>query len=276
MYEGYDVDEVRTPLQRFGEALRDARELRPAGKLSQTELARRAKTSKSTISRIERAVPPIPSHLPALFDQIFETDGLFKRLYEEAAAQTFPALYRRRMALEREAIAVWEWSPTIVPGLFQTGAYARVLFRNSDRRASEDEITASVGSRLARQDLLRGATPPDVRLVLCESAIRNRIGSSEVMRDQLAALLSVGERPTTRVQVLPLDSEAHLLNDGAITLLTSPSHVTVACVEAFRTAGIIDDPQHVRTAQRAYNDLTSEALSPRESALLLREQMESL
>ncbi|MFE6028407.1 helix-turn-helix domain-containing protein [Streptomyces niveus] len=276
MYEGYGVDEVRTPLEQFGEALRDARELRPAGKLSQTELARRAKTSKSTISRIERAVPPTPSHLPALFDQIFETDGLFKRLYEEVVAQTFPALYRRRMALEREAIAVWEWSPTIVPGLFQTGGYARALFRNGDRRASEEEISASVGSRLARQDLLRGAAPPDVQLVLCESVIRNRIGSPAVMKDQLAALLDIGARPTARVQVLPLDAEPHLLNDGAITFLTSPSHVTVACVEAFRTAAIIEESQHVRAALRGYDELTSEALSKRESAALIREQMETL
>lgn len=266
----------RDPRERFGEALRDARELRPTGKLSQTDLARRARTSKSSISRIERGVPPIPSNLPGLFDQIFETDGLFKRLYEEAVTQSVPALYRRRMALEQQAVAIWEWSPSLIPGLFQTGGYARALFRADDPRASAEEVAAWVGRRLARQDLLKGAAPPDVRVVLCESVIRRRIGSAEVMRDQLAALLRYAEQPTTRFQLLPLDAEPHPLVEWPVTFLTAPNHLTTVCVESYRMTGMIEESEHVRKATRAYDDLTGEALSVRESAVLVREQMEKL
>ncbi|WP_411141264.1 helix-turn-helix domain-containing protein [Streptomyces sp. x-80] len=272
-----EVDESDgDPRKEFGNALRDARELYPERKLTQTDLARRARTSKSAISRMERGVPPIPGGLPELFDQIFETDGLFKRLYDEVAAHSFPARYRRRMALERKAVAISEWSPTVVPGLLQTGGYARALLRAGDPRASEDEISASVGKRLARQDLLRGAAPPDVRVVLCESVLRRRVGSPEVMRDQLAALLSLGAQPTTRLYVLPLDAEPHPLIEWPVTLLTTPHHVTVVCVETYRTTDIIEKPEDVRRAARAYDDLTGEALSARDSADLLRERMEAL
>ncbi|WP_299532518.1 helix-turn-helix transcriptional regulator [uncultured Streptomyces sp.] len=261
--------------ERFAQDLRTARELHPEGPLSQTELARRARTSKTTVSRVENGVGPVPPTLPVLFDQIFRTDGHFKRLYEEAVASSFPALYRRRMALEKTAVAVWEWSPTIVPGLFQTGAYARALLRRGDPRAGEEEIGALVGARLARQDLLRGASPPVVRLIICESVLGRRVGTAEVMRDQLAALLAHTQRLTTRIQVLPLDAEPHLLIDSPITLLTTPQHQTYACVEAFRTAAIIEDVEQVRNALRAYDELTSEALSARDSAALIREKLDT-
>ncbi|WP_274559104.1 helix-turn-helix domain-containing protein [Streptomyces spiramyceticus] len=265
-----------SPRQQFAEALRSARELHPGSTLSQTDLARKARTSKSTISRVETGTGPIPPELPPLFDQVFATDGLFKRLYEDTVAQSFPELYRRRMALEREAVAVWEWSPTIVPGLLQTGGYARAILRKGDPRASDREISANVGARLARQDVLRGAAPPDVRVVLCESVIRRRVGTHEVMRDQLATLLAHGERATTRIQILPLDAEAHLLIEWPVTFLTGPNHVTMVCVEAYRSAAIIDDQEPVRAAVRAYDGVTSEALSARDSADLIRDQMESL
>ncbi|MFE2848323.1 helix-turn-helix domain-containing protein [Streptomyces scopuliridis] len=264
------------PREAFGRALRDARRQRQAGRLSQSDLGRLSRTSKSTISRIEGGVPPISSHLPELFDQIFETDGQFKRLYEEVVNQSFPAVFRRRMALERQATAIWEWSPTIIPGLFQTPEYARALFRSGYPRATEGEITNYVRTRLTRQELLRNDAPPDVRLVVCQSVIQRRIISRDAMREQLAVLITQGGRPTTRVQVLPLDAEPHILMDGPITFLTAPNHVSVACVEAFRTANIHEDPEPVRTAMRAYDDLTGEALSSRESAEFIRKQMEKL
>ncbi|MFI9584647.1 helix-turn-helix domain-containing protein [Streptomyces sp. NPDC052236] len=270
-----------SPRQLFSEELKTARHLystdfgsRP---LSQTELAKKARTSKSTISRLENSDGPIPPELPPLFDQIFTTDGLFKRLYEEAITTgSFPDRFRRRMALERGAITVWEWSPTVVPGLFQTGGYARALLGAGKPRASEREIAAEVGSRLTRQDILRAAAPPDVRVVLCESVIRRKIAPANVMRDQLAALLAHAEHRTTRIQVLPLDAPPHLLIDWPVSFLTGPNHQTAVCVENYRTAEIIEDPEHVRRAARAYEDLAAEALSAGLSADFIRDHMESL
>jgi hypothetical protein len=214
--------------------------------------------------------------LPELFDQIFATDGMFKRLYEEIVAQSFPAVYRRRMTLEQAAIGVWEWSPTIVPGLLQTEGYARALLRAGNRRAVDQEIAALVGARLARQGMLKAPAPPDLRVILCESVIKRRVGPAEVMREQLGALLRRGEAPTTRIQILPLDAEPHLLIDVPVTFLTSSTHATVVCVDAYRTASIVDDPEHVRAAVDAYDGITSEALSARDSAELIRRRLEAL
>ncbi|MCJ1677675.1 helix-turn-helix transcriptional regulator [Streptomyces sp. APSN-46.1] len=264
------------PRRQFAEELKSARELYPERRLTQTDLARLARTSKSTISRLESGKGPIPPELPAVLDQLFKTDGLFKRLHEETLAQSFPAIHRRRMKLERESIAVWEWSQNVVPGLLQTSDYARAILKKGDTRASEAEITNLLRARLARQDILRSATPPELRVVLCESVLHRHLGHRDVMRGQLAALLTHMEQPTTGIRVLPLDAEGHLLLAGSVSFLTAPNHVTAVCVEAYRTTGIVEEPEHVRAAQRAFEDLMGEALSARRSADLIRDQMERL
>ncbi|MFE6691010.1 helix-turn-helix domain-containing protein [Streptomyces sp. NPDC057743] len=276
--DGLDAgqDEVTDARRQFAEELKSARELHNPRPLSQKALARLVGTSKSTISRVETCQGRIPPELPAKLDEVLGTDGKFKRLYEEVVSRSFPSLYRRRMALERSAIAIREWSPTIVPGLLQTADYARALFKGSVPRAGEDEVAAHVSSRLARQTILRGDTPPDVHVVLCESVLRRHLGSPDIMRRQLKALLDAGERPMLRVQVLPLDATAHLFSDWPVTLFTSLTHQTSVCVENFKTVGIIDEPDHVRMALRTYDEITSEALPARESASLIATQMESL
>ncbi|MGN7135775.1 helix-turn-helix domain-containing protein [Streptomyces pseudogriseolus] len=268
--------EEESPRRRFAEELRSARELFGDKGLSQTELGRIARTSKSTISRLESTTGPIPPELPAVLDEVFGTEGMFKLLYEEIVAADFPALYRRRMSLKREAEAIWEWSPTIVPGLLQTEGYARALLLKGKPRATPEEIEGDVSKRLARQSVLHVSAPPDLRVVLCESVLMRRVGNAEVMREQLAALLEHGSRPTTRLRILPLDAEAHLMIDWPASFLTLRNDVTVVCVEAYRTAGIIEEPEHVRPAVRAYTDLMGEALPAPQSATLITEYMEKL
>ncbi|WP_405985647.1 Scr1 family TA system antitoxin-like transcriptional regulator [Streptomyces sp. NBC_00872] len=272
-----EVDEDgNTPRKRFGEAVRDARELRPAGKMSQTELARKTRTSKSAISRIERGTPPIPAGLPPLLDQIFETDGLFKRLYDEACADNFPAQYRRRMGVEPLAAAIAEWSPTVIPGLLQTAPYARALFRAGDPRAGEREIANKVATRMARKEVFRGGSPPDFSVIVCESVIRRVVGGPDVMRDQLSALLSRGAHPTTVLQVLPLDAGTHGLMSGAMSILTTPDGNPVVYTEGVRSGAMIDDEAAVRHLTRLYDVITASALSPDASASVIRELMEAL
>ncbi|MEN8653567.1 helix-turn-helix transcriptional regulator [Streptomyces sp. 21So2-11] len=268
--------ELEDPRKQFGDELKKARLLHPPGRLTQTDLARKARTSKSQISRIENEHGYIPPALPPLFDEFFGTDGLFKRLHDEITTQSFPALYQQRMTLEREAVEVAEWSPTLVPGLLQTPAYADAILRAGDPRASDQEIARLVSARLRRQEVLWGPTPPDLRVVLCESVLLRQIVSAELMRDQLKALLQHADRPTSSLQILPLRAAPHLLMDYGASFLTNKSHVTIVCVETYRTAGMVDDPELVRAATRAYDGLVGEAHPQGMSADLIRDLLETL
>ncbi|MFF4286862.1 Scr1 family TA system antitoxin-like transcriptional regulator [Streptomyces sp. NPDC001633] len=269
------MDDEQDPRQRFAEECRSARELFPERRLNQTQLARMVRVSKSTISRVEICEGPIPPDLPPLLDQVFSTDGLFKRLYEQIAAGSYPAHSRRRMMLEPRARAIAEWSATLVPGLLQTGAYARALFRTGDPRATERELVHKVGSRLARQDILRGSTPPDLSVVVCESVLRRNVGGRKVMRDQLAALLWYGSQPTTVLQVLPFSANAPELLDGSLSILTMPDGGTVLYTEGVRFGSIIEEPATVRHLSRSYDVVRASALSRDASADLIRELMEA-
>ncbi|MCS0635866.1 helix-turn-helix transcriptional regulator [Streptomyces sp. LP05-1] len=271
-----DVERVDDPLMAFAERLKQDRELYPERRLTQADVARMVHMSSSTISRVESGRYPIPDGLPALLDRIFNTDGVYKRLYEASVAASFPVLFQRRMLLERNAEAIWEWSPCMVPGLLQTSRYAHSLIRKWDRLASATEVARLTAARVDRQEVFRRAAPPDVRMVLCASTLLRRPVEHDVMREQLAALLTHAQRPTVRLHVLPLDAPAHTLMDNPISILTTSTHETVICVEAYETAAIIQDLDKVRTAVRAYHDLSEEALSARASAEFIRDQMEKL
>ncbi|MEU9037768.1 helix-turn-helix transcriptional regulator [Streptomyces sp. NPDC048352] len=264
------------PRRRFAEELKSARELYPERRLTQTDLARLARTSKSTISRLESGKGPIPPELPAVLDQIFGTDGVFRRLDEEMAIRSSRAIHRRRREVERSASAVWEWSPTLVPGLLQTSGYARALLRVGAPVADEEQLTAMTRARLARQEILQGPRPPHLRVVLCESVILRRFVPAPEMWEQLAALVSHSERPTTSIRILPLNAEPNLLIDVPLSILTSPTHVQSVCIDSYRTARIITEPEDVRDAVRAFGDLEGEALPAQQSVELIRRQMASL
>ncbi|MFF5702834.1 helix-turn-helix domain-containing protein [Streptomyces sp. NPDC012794] len=264
------------PRRQFAEALKNARELYPERRLTQTDTARLARTSKSTISRMESGKGPIPSQLPAVLDQIFRTDGLFQRLDEEVAIRTFRAIQRKRTELERSASAIWEWSPTLVPGLVQTSSYARALLRVGAPVANEEQLAAMTRARIARQGILTGPRPPHLRIVLCESVILRRFVPAPVMYEQLAALISHSERPTTSIRILPLNAEPNLLIEVPLSILTSPTHVRSVSVDSYRSALIITKPEDVRDAVQAFGDLEGESLPAQQSVELIRRQMESL
>ncbi|WP_433858925.1 Scr1 family TA system antitoxin-like transcriptional regulator [Streptomyces kronopolitis] len=270
-----DAGGAYDPRRQFAEECRSARELHPDGPLNQTQLAKLVRTSKSTISRVETCLGPIPPDLPARLDQVFSTDGLFKRLYEEITAQSFPVHSRRRIELEPKAVSISAWSPTVVPGLLQTAPYARALLREGDPRASDDEVATLVRARMARQEVLKGTSPPDFSVVICESVLRRNVGGPNVMREQLSALLAHGTRRTTVLQVMPLSGETHGLMDGSMSILTTPDDPPVIYTEGVRSGTIIDDPSTVRLLSRSYDVLTASALSRDASARMIRQLMEA-
>ncbi|MFJ2745486.1 Scr1 family TA system antitoxin-like transcriptional regulator [Streptomyces sp. NPDC087440] len=264
------------PKLTFGEALRDARELHLPDKWTQAQLARAARTSKSTISRLENNVPPIPPHLPAVFDQLFGTDGLFQRLYDENRADSFPARYRRAMELEAKAVVIDEYAGHMVPGLCQTSEYALALLRAGSPRAPEAELRRAATARVRRQSILTAPNPPDLSVILDEAVVRRPVGGPAVMRGQLAALLRVGQLPHINVQVAEFSHGEHGLLGGSLILFTLPDGKQAAYEEGITTASLDEESESVRRHRHAYDCLRGDALSARDSREMLRTLMEAL
>ncbi|MGW7007673.1 DUF5753 domain-containing protein [Streptomyces sp. NPDC054933] len=236
------------------------------------ELAAKVLHSRSQLHRLEVAEMTPPHDLSLALDGLFQTGEHFRRLYElvRREQEIHPEKYRRLMELETRARVIKQYSGVLVPGLFQTEAYARALFSASKEEWGEEKIEEMVAARLNRQTLLRTAPPPGLSVILDEAAIRRPVGGPAVMQEQLAALIDLVDTPATSVRLLPYTHGEHALMGGTLTLITLDDGTTVAYEESINTGTVLKDPDDVRVRQRKYDRVRPCALSPTDTAAFIR------
>lgn len=256
----------------FGWKLRNAR---LSEEWTLDDLSRRVGVSRSHLSRIETASYMIPPELPPRLDELFGTGQTFEELYAVARLELHPDQYKRRMELEGKAVAIRSYSPQIVPGLLQTEDYARALFRTVDPDATKEDINRLVRGRLLRQRELE-ISRKRLSVILDEAVLRRTYGGPLVMRPQLARLLRTPPSPRFVLQVLPFSHGGHALAGGTLTLLTLPKGEIVAYEEAMIKGTLVEDKDEAEYRSRHYDLLAASALSPRDSADMIRSAMEDL
>jgi transcriptional regulator with XRE-family HTH domain len=116
---------------------------------------------------------------------------------------------------ENQAVRYHDVQPLLVPGLLQTGDYARaVIGRSANVPAAE--VEERVAARLARQRLFNQDWSPRFTFYLHESALRLPVGGPEVMADQLCHLLRMSMRSSVTLRVVPMSLGAHAARRGAV------------------------------------------------------------
>jgi hypothetical protein len=108
-----------------------------------------------------------------------------------------------RNALHERSSLVRVYEPGLVPGLFQTAAYAtNVLARAIEFNEVPNDVDEAVAARLDRQRFLYSG---DRRFlaVLEEQALKTRVGDAETMRGQLDRLLAVASLQRVSLGVIP-------------------------------------------------------------------------
>ena len=138
------------------------------------------------------------------------------------------------------------WAPMLVPGLVQIEAYARALYIAMGH--DKDTVSELVEGRMARQAILHQPEPPDVTIVLWEPVLRNLIGSGQDMRDQLARLLELSERPQFHIHVLPSRLGANAGLGGAINLAATGEAPELLLSDGLVEDVVTADPAFVRNA----------------------------
>jgi hypothetical protein len=177
------------------------------------------------------------------------------------------------LGLEMAATVIRSFELQFVHGLFQTGDYARAVTLLGHTAASAGEIDRRVSLRLKRQELLTGPEPPQVWSVLDEGALRRPVGGRAVMRAQLERLIEVAELRHVTVQVVPCGQGGHAAAGGAFTVLRfgEPEVPDVVYIEQLTSALYLDKLQDVDNYQEVMNNLSTDALTPVESARFLTE-----
>lgn len=213
---------------RLGAALREAREDKG---FKLRELARELGIDSALLSRWETG-KRVPKETDVA--RILAHLGINGERYEEilamvtgvAATQwlaiSLPEQRQQNAALidfESAADVIVEVAPLLIPGLLQTGAYARAVM--SGGTVPNDEISTRVATRLGRREVVsvERAEPATLVAYIGEAALRQLVGSADVMIEQLNYLLKVAEWPHMDIRVLPYRSGWHPGLEGPFTLI---------------------------------------------------------
>lgn len=183
-----------------------------------------------------------------------------------------PTPLRTFIGMEQSALAINEYSTSVVPGLLQTPEYAAAAIEG-DLDVTPEKRQPAVDVRLARQRVLRRSHPPVVWIVLDEAALARIVGSRLIMRTQLEHLHEVTAQPAVTIQLIPFDAGAHPgINSDFILLELSDDRLSdVVYVEGLAGSFFKDAPDDVRRYRRAWAQLRAIALSPQESRKLIEE-----
>jgi transcriptional regulator with XRE-family HTH domain len=262
-----ELDPNASPLDYFGYELRRKRE--EAG-LTQKELGKIVFCTGSLIGQIETTLKVPTREFAERVDAALLTDGFFSRLVGLVLRSQLPTWFQQYAEMEAKASYISTYQCQLVYGLLQTEAYARaVLSVDYDERLDE-----MVAARLERQRILQREQPPVLWVVLDEAALHRQIGGPEVMREQLAHMLSLFGKPWLEIQVLPFSSGEHTAVMGSFNLLRFDDHPDLYYSETYDGGHMTANPDVIKSRSVGYARLQAEALSPRESAALITRVME--
>ncbi|WP_432054727.1 helix-turn-helix domain-containing protein [Streptomyces sp. bgisy022] len=249
-------------LRSFGRQVKILRERRG---LTQAALAPRLGYSEAQIAAIEQGRRiPRPETIDHL-DSALEGGGLLLAMKRAVALTRYPAFFRDAARIEEEAVEFHAYAVLAVPGLLQTGEYARTMFTVWRPRRREDEIEQMVAARMARHGIYGRRPAPTLSFVIEESVLSRPVGGVEVLRGQLEHMLHIAENPHVEIQVMPTRVTDHAGADGPFTMMTPEGGEQVAYVESQANGRVITRRESVRGFAVRYGILRAQALSPAES-----------
>ncbi|WP_433040278.1 helix-turn-helix domain-containing protein [Dactylosporangium sp. CS-033363] len=219
------------------------REIRVDADMSAIELARRAGWPRSKVSKIEHArQTPTADDIRVWCRLIGADDQAADLIATRHAVEGMWVELRRlqRTGLRRfqdSFVPLWErtrqfriYEAGVVPGLFQTPAYAKARMRRIiEFSGIPDDLEHAVQARMDRQRVVY-AGGHTFAAVLEENVLHARIGDTDMMAAQLAHLISVAVLPNVSLGIIPRDidrimwaSPGFWIYDDARVIVETPS-----------------------------------------------------
>ncbi|MGH3786578.1 MAG: helix-turn-helix domain-containing protein [Pseudonocardiaceae bacterium] len=259
--------------RRLGAALR---RLREQANQSTDDVATNLGWSKSKVSRIETAAVTVtPDDVRALlrlYDVLTdEVEQLVTLAREDKQpgwwrqySEVLPPEFEGFLGLESEAARILSYEPDVIPGLLQTGDYAKRVLGLHPLTVMPYEVERSAQLRRARQSRLTGDDPLDLDVVINEGALRRVVGGPDVMREQLAHLVTMSELPNIKVRVLLFTAGEHPGMNGPFTVLEfpDPEDPHIVYLDVLTTSFYLDGLREVGAYQLAHDRLRALALGP--------------
>jgi transcriptional regulator with XRE-family HTH domain len=251
---------------------KELQRLRVARGMTRTYVAKAVFVSESLVRSWEKGQRlPQPDHL-AKVEELYGSAGTLSELREELITAAVPVeWFWEWPQVESQATTLWSFEPTLIPGLLQTEAYARVILRAANLLADLDEMVAA---RMERQRVLSKEDPPVLVVLIAESALRHYVGGAEVMYEQLTHLAEVAERDNVIVHVVPDDAPACAGFLSGFVIASFDGGDDVAYVDNQLTGDTIRSGDDVTRLRHFFDVFRGDALSRQASIGLIRKAAE--
>jgi transcriptional regulator with XRE-family HTH domain len=267
---------------------RQLQALREKAGLSYEQAAEAIYSSQWTIRRMERAEGGLkPLTLKSLLVAYGITDereiAAFLNLARDASKpgwwhsydDVLPTWFATFIGLEEAATLIRGYDPHSVPGLLQTPDYALASVRTGFPDASDEEAARRVSLRLARQHILARPAPPQLWLVIDETALRRPAATTgpAIMRAQIGTLIETATQPGITLQVLPFTAGLHPAMYGPFRIFRFDTREQPDIVygETITSAFYIDKPEQAAAYIQALDRISAQAAPPDSTVKLLRD-----
>lgn len=262
---------ARRQLAMFLKRIRDQRER------SREDIAKLLGVDASQASRLDSGARGYRTEdvrrLAAWYGLDEPTEARLLALAEESRKRAWwqqvdlPNSYRSLIGLEQVATTIREYIGSVIPGLLQTREYARAAIAATSPGITKVRIETAVEVRTRRQQILVRDPPPELLVVVDESALARVTGGRDVMRGQLEHLVAAGSKPNVTIQVIGFEYGTHPGVDRNFILLSTPDELP----DMVYTEGLLapsDSSQESKIAEnkRTWRMLSAIALDPRSSA----------
>jgi transcriptional regulator with XRE-family HTH domain len=179
------------------------------------------------------------------------------------------------ISYEADATVERIYTLPFLPALLQTEEYATAIFQDMEGR-SEDEIVQLLEVRARRKQALssrEGMEPLKLVAVMHESALRQAVGSPEIMHNQLGTLIEGSEATNVSLHVLPFGAKP------AFTMTCMYAYFEyegvgmeqdVVHIETHAGYWSVEDPDKVAKYREAHDALVKASLSEDGSRALIR------
>jgi transcriptional regulator with XRE-family HTH domain len=169
---------------------------------------------------------------------------------------------------ENKATAISVFESAFVPGLLQTGEYARAVISRC-ANVPPDEVGDRVAARLARQSLFSRERPPHCSFFLHEHVLRTPVGGPAVMAEELDRLQRMSARPHITLRVVPTAVGAHAAMTGAFWLMDFADFKPVVYLESETASLFLEKLEETRAYRNVLNALAETALPEGQSRDLI-------
>jgi transcriptional regulator with XRE-family HTH domain len=244
--------------------------------LTQAELGQRMGYSESQVASVEQGRRLALPDFVTKAEEVLGARGALFKLAKVLSADGFPAFFADFAGIEAEAVTRYSYDAHAIPGLLQTEDYVRAVIGARCPPLDDEEVDRRVRARMGRHSVLTRRPPLIAAFVIEEIALRRPIGGRAVQKGQLLHLLECGKLRNVQIQVMSSEVEEHPGMDGSLVLVEGADRRDQAYVEGQGVSVLISDSKEVSVLKARYGIIRAQALTPRDSADLIRKLAQEL